>query len=135
MKLTVLHVEDSEDDAIQLKMALDEANPNWRQHVRYHRAVDVNEALAFMEDNRPHMIVLDLNLPGRSGHDLLKLLKSDPRTNNIPVLVLSTSAEGGDVHVAYRNAASAYLVKPRTFAQLVSVMSSIDEFWFKHVEF
>jgi DNA-binding NarL/FixJ family response regulator len=87
-----------------------------------------------VHDHRPHLIILDLNLPGRSGHDFLVELKSSPATQQIPVVVLSTSESPGDVDRAYRSFAACYLVKPESFATLVELMRDLSRFWFAKVK-
>ena len=125
----ILHVEDSDDDADLLEMALDQASPGWRSQVELRRARDFKEGLDAVRADRPHLIVLDLNLPGRTGLELLRKLKSDPATKRTPVLVLSTSKASQDIITSYMNCAAAYLVKPSTFAGLVDIMAAMKSFW------
>lgn len=132
LRIIVLHVEDSDDDAMQIELALDMAKPDWKNTAELHRARSVGEARKMVVTLRPQLLLLDLNLPGLSGHDYLVEIKKDPSTASIPVLVLSTSDADGDVLKAYHNYASCYLVKPASFAQLVSIMSTMQQFWFEH---
>lgn len=131
--LTALHIEDSANDALQMEFALDRADPDWRQLANLHRVATVAEARPWIRQRRPHLIILDINLPGRSGHDFLTELKSAPATQQIPVVVLSTSESAGDIDRAYRSFASCYLVKPDRFAALVELMRDLSRFWFARV--
>jgi DNA-binding response OmpR family regulator len=131
-KISILHLEDSDSDYIQIKLALDQYNPNWQDNAILYRAKTVKEARSIIEKARPQLLLLDLNLPGVSGHDFLSELKSDPSTSVIPVLVLSNSDADGDVIRAYHNYASCYLVKPASFAKLVAIMASVHSFWLEH---
>lgn len=133
MRLTTLHVEDSANDALQMEFALDRADPRWRDLADLHRVATVAEARPWIRDHRPHLIILDLNLPGRSGHDFLVELKRETTTQQIPVVVLSTSESAGDVDRAYRSFAACYLVKPPSFATLVELMRELSRFWFERV--
>jgi len=133
IKVVVMHLEDSDSDAIQIELALDKAAPNWKDHATIYRARDVREARKTIKSIRPQVLLLDLNLPGVSGHEFLVELKSDPATSSIPVLILSTSDADGDVLKAYHNFASCYLVKPASFAKLVAIMGAVKKFWLEIV--
>ena len=127
--IKILHVEDSDDDADLLTLALDHASPGWDKRVQLSRARNFNEGISMVQNDPPDLIVLDLNLPGRTGTDLLKELKSVLGTKKIPIIILSTSEATEDIVTSYQNCASAYLVKPPTFAGLVNIMSAMEKFW------
>ncbi len=78
---------------------------------------------------RPDLILLDLNLPGLSGHELLRVLKGDPRFSRIPVIVLTGSVAADDIGRAYASHANCYIRKPVDLDQLLSVMQTIGNFW------
>jgi CheY-like chemotaxis protein len=82
----------------------------------------------------PSLILLDLNLPGLDGRDVLKILKSDDDLKSIPVIVLSTSNHPSDVDVCYRGGANTYFQKPPKFESLVSIMKNIKQYWFDEAE-
>jgi chemotaxis family two-component system response regulator Rcp1 len=79
---------------------------------------------------RPDLIILDLNLPKRSGHEVLADLKADPDLRRIPVAILTTSAAEADVVSSYDLGANCYLTKPVNVAQFMKVVQSIEDFWF-----
>lgn len=79
---------------------------------------------------RPDLIILDLNLPKRSGHEVLADLKADPDLRRIPVAILTTSAAESDVLGSYDLGANCYLTKPVDVAQFLKVVQSIEDFWF-----
>ncbi len=79
---------------------------------------------------RPDLIILDLNLPRRSGHEVLADLKADPDLRRIPVAVLTTSSSERDVVQSYDLGANCYLTKPVDVAQFLHVVQSIEDFWF-----
>jgi len=77
----------------------------------------------------PNLIVLDLNMPGMSGHEFLRRAKQDPRARSIPVLVLTTSDNPADIARAYHEYASSYVVKPSSFSEYRSLLSLIESYW------
>lgn len=81
----------------------------------------------------PDLVLLDLNLPGVHGHEVLQAIKSDPATLHIPVVVLSSSAEPSDVLRAYRSHGNAYVVKPDDFERFIELVGSIQSYWFEAV--
>lgn len=81
----------------------------------------------------PDLVLLDLNLPGLHGHEVLAEIKSDPALRHIPVLVLTSSAAPQDVRSAYDAHANAYLVKPEDFGRFVELVGSIRSHWLQAV--
>ena len=77
----------------------------------------------------PDLVLLDLKLPGISGHEVLSELKNDERTKRIPVVVLTSSHEEGDRAVCYDNGVNSYLVKPIDFGEFVKVVRAIGDYW------
>ncbi len=77
----------------------------------------------------PDLVLLDLKLPGISGHEVLAELKNDERTKRIPVVVLTSSHEEGDRAVCYDNGVNSYLVKPIDFGEFVKVVRAIGDYW------
>jgi CheY-like chemotaxis protein len=78
---------------------------------------------------RPGLILLDLRLPKVDGLQVLKTIKTDPALNNIPVVVLSTSASEADIAMAYTNNANSYLVKPVDFTQFSELLVTLGTYW------
>jgi two-component system, chemotaxis family, response regulator Rcp1 len=81
----------------------------------------------------PDLVLLDLNLPGRDGHDVLAHIKQDDALKRIPVVILTTSANDADVLGAYDRGANAYVNKPIDLAGWQAVVSQIEGFWFSVV--
>ena len=77
----------------------------------------------------PAVILLDLKLPKVSGHEVLRELKSDERTRNIPVIVLSSSKEDRDVEQCYEIGVNSYVVKPVDFGQFTETVQRIGTYW------
>lgn len=81
----------------------------------------------------PAVILLDLNMPLKSGHEALGELKADPVLRRIPVVVLTTSSSEDDVLTSYELGASSYLTKPVSFAGLVEAMRDFSRYWLERV--
>jgi CheY-like chemotaxis protein len=95
-------------------------------------ATSGDEAFSLLEGNgqHPDLILLDLNLPGLSGHDVLRRLRSMPKTKTTPVIVLSTSENEKDIVRSYELGANCYVPKPVTLEEFYRVVREINDFWF-----
>jgi CheY-like chemotaxis protein len=80
-------------------------------------------------ERRPDLVLLDLNLPGLNGHEVLSQIKGDPALRSTPVLVLSSSARSEDVLSAYDAHANAYLLKPQTYEGVLNLVTTIKNHW------
>jgi two-component system, response regulator len=134
-RTAILLVEDSPHDVKFTLQTLKTANLANTVHV----ARDGTEALEFLFSaasgtdpkipEKPILILLDLKLPGLDGHELLKRIKSDPRTGRIPVVVLTSSSEERDVMRTYEVGADSYIVKPLDFEQFTESVRDIGKYW------
>ncbi len=79
---------------------------------------------------RPSLILLDLNMPGKDGRQTLAEIKSDPSLKDIPIIVMTSSELDEDIERSYQQGVNAYLKKPSVFGDLVRMTSAIKEFWF-----
>jgi CheY-like chemotaxis protein len=132
---TVLLVEDNPDDVLLTNRAFKRANLiNPIQVVD-----DGDRAVAYLSgappfDDRgrfplPVLILLDLKLPRRSGLEVLKWLRAVPGLRRLPVVVLTSSADSGDVNNAYDMGANSYLVKPVGFDALFDMVKVLQPYW------
>ncbi len=130
--IEILLVEDNPGDVRLTVEALKEAK------VINHLTVvkDGVEALAFLRRQgsyttapRPHLILLDLNLPRKDGREVLADIKADDNLKRIPVVVLTTSQDERDVLKSYNLHANCYITKPVDLDQFVRVVRSIEDFW------
>ncbi len=132
--IEVLLVEDDPGDVLMTREALAE-----RDHVsRVNVVGDGVAALAYVRREspyadavRPDLVVLDLNLPRRSGREVLADMKSDPDLRDIPVVVLTTSSSETDVLESYRLHANAFVTKPLDYDSFVDAVHQIDDFFVK----
>src|SRR4030065_230617 len=83
---------------------------------------------------RPHLILLDLNMPRKDGRETLMEIKRDPLLRTIPVVVLTTSSAEEDVWRSYDLGAASYIRKPMTFSGMVETMATLGKYWFEIVE-
>ena len=131
--IDILLVEDSPTDAFLTQHALSKA----RLVNRVHTVKDGVEAIAFLRKQapyadapRPHLILLDLNLPRMDGREVLAEIKADDDLKIIPVIVLTTSDAEEDILTSYRLHANAYITKPVGFDAFADAVASIENFWF-----
>ncbi|HIA51943.1 MAG TPA: response regulator [Candidatus Melainabacteria bacterium] len=82
------------------------------------------------DNERPSLILLDLNMPGKDGRQTLSEIKADPSLRDIPIIVMTSSELEEDIEKSYQSGVNAYLKKPSVFADLVKMTSAIKEFWF-----
>jgi CheY-like chemotaxis protein len=128
----ILLVEDNPGDVRLTQEALKDSKLVNKLHV----VGDGDEALAFLRKQnehanapRPDLIVLDLNLPKKSGREVLAEIKEDPDLRRIPVVVLTISTSEGDVLETYDLHANCFITKPIGLEQFVEVVRSIEDFW------
>lgn len=125
---TILLVEDDEVDAMTVKRALKELNVTNPLVVRENG----EEALAYLRDpnnEKPCLILLDLNMPVMSGLEFLQIDKQDDALKAIPVVVLTTSQEQQDKVASFNLGVAGYMAKPVIYQQFVEVMRTINAYW------
>jgi CheY-like chemotaxis protein len=128
----ILLVEDDEGDVIITREAFEYYHIQNALHV----VSDGDAALQFVQRRgdytqapRPDLVLLDLNLPGRHGLEVLAELKADPELRVIPVVVLTTSQAEEDISRSYSLHANAYVSKPVEAANFMNVIWQIDQFF------
>jgi CheY-like chemotaxis protein len=88
----------------------------------------------YVNSPRPDLILLDLNLPRKSGREVLAEIKSDASLRRIPVVVVTVSRDEQDILKAYDLYANCYITKPIDFSQFIKITKSIEEFWLEIVK-
>ncbi len=125
----ILVVEDNPGDVRLIKEAL---NTSSIKPILYF-ARDGLEAMRFLEtrmqDGLPHLMILDLNLPKKSGFQVLQFVKCHEMLKRIPVIVLSSSQSPEDVAKAYDLHANCYLTKPANLEAYIAVVQALEFFW------
>ena len=134
MKLIkILLVEDNNGDILLTKEALAGAKIKYVLEVRK----DGEAAISYLRDaadgspgSLPDIILLDVNLPKRNGHEVLVSIKEEESLKHIPVIMLTTSSAPLDIEKAYQEHVNCYIVKPVDATRFVEVVNSIEGFWF-----
>jgi len=121
---TVLLAEDDDDHALLIERALERAS---RIPVELHRARNGDEAMERVEEIGPDLLLLDLKMPGRTGHEVLERLKGDDRLRRIPVAVLTSSDRDEDVARSYGLGGNHFITKPENPKDLERSLESLLE--------
>ena len=126
----VLLVEDSDDDMVLTREGFRRAPYD----VEITHVTNGSDCLAYVNDRaapRIDLIMLDLNLPGMNGHEILRELRQGKSPLTTPVIVLSTSAVEEDVRKTYQLGGNSYVVKSLDFTEFVENICRISQFWFQ----
>jgi CheY-like chemotaxis protein len=130
--IQILLVEDDPGDVLITREAFAENKVRNKLDV----VSDGDAALAYLRRQgdfaavpRPDLVLLDLNLPRKDGHEVLAEIKSDPDLQRIPVVILTTSDAEEDILRSYNLHANAYVTKPVDFERFLAVVRQIDEFF------
>jgi two-component system response regulator len=135
MRYKPLHILLVDDDDAQARLMSEVLRMN---NIPYTLTVSptASDALDFLfargihsQARRPDIVVLDLKLGAESGHDVLKKIKADPRTQCTPVIVMSSSAARQDVQDAYGAYANCFVEKPFLINDFVAVIRQMENFW------
>tara|TARA_R100001143_G_scaffold63592_2_gene73066 strand:+ start:5551 stop:5979 length:429 start_codon:yes stop_codon:yes gene_type:complete len=132
----ILLVEDNEGDILLTTEALEEGKiANDLSVVKNGKdAVDfLFKKGEFKDAKSPDLILLDINLPLKNGHEVLEVIKTNDNTKHIPVIMLTTSSSENDIILAYKHHANCYITKPVEVEDFIKAVSSIEEFWFNLV--
>jgi len=133
-----------------LLLVIEDSNEDFEAFQRYvrrspltipiYRCVDGDDALAFLYRTgryadpqsapRPGLILLDLNLPGADGREVLRNIKQDETLKLIPVVIFTTSNNPKDIEACYRQGVNSYIVKPMNFSRLKRSIQILIEYWF-----
>ena len=130
-QVDILLVEDNQEDMELTLHAL--TKENLANHI--HVARDGEEALEFLNGNAesgrslPKLVLLDLKLPKIDGMQVLKQIKSDPRTKTVPVVILTSSKEERDLCNGYQLGANSYIQKPVDFEQFRETVTRAGLYW------
>jgi chemotaxis family two-component system response regulator Rcp1 len=124
-----------DDNPADLDLTIDALSQSrWRTHIS--TVCDGAEVMAYLRHEgkyavatRPHLVLLDLNLPRKDGRAVLAEMKSNPALRRIPVVVFSTSQAAKDIERSYELGANSYVSKPHTLREWVSAVQLLNDFW------
>lgn len=136
-KMHILLVEDNEGDILLTTEAFEES----KIPIKLSIAKNGEDALNFIfqkgnyeNAERPDLVLLDINLPIKNGHQVLKEIKSNDDKRNIPVIMLTTSDSQKDINLAYFNYVNSYITKPLDMEEFLEAIRKIEEFWLELVK-
>ncbi len=133
----ILLVEDNEGDILLTTEALENANFFTKLSVVKDgkQAIDfLSKADGFSNAPQPDMLLLDINLPKRNGHQVLKFIKENEVLKHIPVIIFTTSSSPSDINQAYKNYVNCFITKPIEAQSFLNVMATIENFWLSIVK-
>jgi CheY-like chemotaxis protein len=125
-KPEILLIEDNDGDAVLAQ----EAILYNKSDIELTRARNGSEAFQMLTGTKsmPDLILLDLNLPGMNGIEILQLLKSDPKTSSIPVIIFSMSNNEADISLCYQLKANSFITKPLDLKAFFEVFKTIEKY-------
>ena len=132
--LNIVIAEDDEDDYLLITESLKKAN----NIGSIHWAKDGEELMSFLDDcekpdadlrEKPSLIILDLNMPKKDGRETLSEIKSNPKRQSIPVIILTTSKAESDIRQAYQLGANSFIQKPFKYNDFKFTMDVLQQYW------
>lgn len=140
-RTVVIIAEDDPDDRLLIADALNEAT---RESVDARFVRDGAEMLDYLHRRgdyseggsapHPELVLLDINMPRKSGLEVLEEVKKDPALRSIPVVLLTTSHAPEHIARCYELGGAGFVTKPNSFSDLVDLMRAIDRYWFRTVQ-
>jgi len=133
----ILLVEDNEGDIILTRDAFEDAKivVNLSVAKDGKQALDIlNKEGEYGNTELPDLLLLDVNLPKKNGHEVLKYIKGNDSMKHIPVIMLTTSSAQSDINLSYNNYANCYITKPVEVSDFLTIIATIENFWFSIVK-
>lgn len=138
--VVILLVDDDEEDIYATKRAFSEGKiVNDFRSVRsgpelFDYLENKGEFVEKSDNPRPHIILLDINMPQMDGFEVLEALRSKPAFRSIPVVMLTTSEQGKDVLDSYDRGANSFITKPVSIEGMMNIARDFQEYWFQLVK-
>ena len=133
----ILLIEDNPGDVELIRAALNEVDTNIQLTVSQNGKAATDFLMQFKSPtvvaSRPDLILLDLNLPMRSGIDVLTMLLQVPSVREIPVIIFSSTQNMDEIKTCYSLGASSFIQKPQDFDDYLNIMRQIKAYWFETV--
>jgi chemotaxis family two-component system response regulator Rcp1 len=130
--IQILLVEDNPADIVLTETVLKKSDLKFRLNV----VTDGEDAISFVQKTgkykdapTPQLILLDLNLPKKNGHEVLSVIKNDPGTKHIPVVVFSSSGSEEEIKSLYAEHANCYIQKPMDYHHFERTIKAIENYW------
>ncbi len=138
--ITILMADDDPDDCLLAREAWEEIKSghelrfvhDGQEILDYvlHRGLYTTQPSA----PRPGIILLDLNMPKKNGHEVLRVVKTNPELQTIPIIVFTTTRHIDEIIQAYKEGANAFMTKPSTFEGYRDTFRAVDHFWLRLVQ-
>lgn len=128
----ILLVEDNEGDILLIEEAFEQAGAMAKLNIVKNGkdAIDfLKHEGNFKNSEVPDLILLDINLPKKNGHEVLKYIKENKDLKHIPTIMLTTSSNQKDINKAYENYASCYITKPVEVTEYIKMIQLMHNFW------
>ena len=125
----ILLVEDNPDDEFLTRDALRTGGVQHDVVVARDGAEAVEWIFSGKDSRTPDLVLLDLKLPKMSGFDVLERIRANAETSRLPVVILTSSSEHGDIHRSYATGANSYVRKPVNFAEFVRAVQALGVYW------
>lgn len=132
----ILLVEDNEGDILMTSESIQEYDPECRIEVARNGQEAIEKLQSYTEDpllKKPDLILLDINLPRKNGHEVVVFIKNQLYLSSIPVVILTTSSAPLDIQKAYQAHANSYLTKPTEAEEFSKMVAALVEFWKRNV--
>ena len=124
-KLNILLIEDDRIEVIKLKRSIS----NKFEDCEVKLAGNGKEALDYLENYEPNIVLLDLNMPDTNGIEFLTIVKNNYDLKHIPIIVLTTSDNDKDIFECYKLGIAGYLIKPLKYNDYEKKINSIIDYW------
>ncbi|MBL7768646.1 MAG: response regulator [Flavipsychrobacter sp.] len=132
----ILLVEDNEGDILMTSESIQEHDPSCCIEVARNGQEAMEKLQSYVDDpllKKPDIILLDINLPRKNGHEVVAFIKEQPYLASIPVIILTTSSAPLDIQRAYQAHANSYLTKPTEAEEFSKMVVALIEFWKRNV--
>jgi|LakMenEpi03Aug12_release.lakeMendotaPanAssembly.Ray.scaffolds.fasta_scaffold858918_1 CheY-like chemotaxis protein len=135
----ILVVEDSDEDFYTLLRTIEQLKAEMSSSYSFLRLADGDEAIDYLfrqgdytdlETPRPIAMLLDLNLPGTDGREVIQEVKQHDRLRSLPIIVFTTSRNTVDIEYCYRHGANSYLLKPTGSEKIKNTVRLLFKYWF-----
>lgn len=128
----ILLVEDNEGDIVLTTEAMEDSRilntisvaRNGKEALDY-----IHQEKGYEDVRFPDLILLDINLPLKNGHEVLQEIKSNEHTAHIPVIMLTTSSSEDDIRLSYKYHANCYISKPVEIKEFLEAIATVEDFW------
>ena len=136
-QFNILQVEDNEGDILLTTEALEEKKIVNKISVVKDgdKAIDfLNKKNEYKDAELPNLILLDINLPKKNGHEVLQYLKTNDKFKHIPIIMLTTSSSEKDIMMSYKHYANCFITKPVEVNDFIEAVTKIENFWVSIVQ-